>query len=64
MRIPSLLVVAAAVATVSAALADSTLRRELVARRGAASATPTVRQAGPCPSAATTLSPFCRPGRP
>ena len=64
MRIPSLLVIAAAVATVSAALADSTLRRELVARRGAASATPAVRQTSPCPSVAAALSPFCRPARP
>ena len=61
MRISSLLVVAAAVATVSAALADTTLRRELAARRSAVSAASPIRQAVPCPAATPALSDFCSP---
>jgi hypothetical protein len=63
MRITAILVVAAAVATVSAALVDTALRRELAARRGTASAKPPIRQAGPCPSAATAVGYFCRQRR-
>jgi len=62
MRISSLLVVAAAVATVSAALVDTTLRRELAGKRGDTSAKPPIRQAGPCPLAATAGPTFCPQG--